>query len=168
MKTLLLALTLVVGLGLIANAQTEGAVKKISIGAEGALPTSGKFSDFLMAGASLQFEQPIAQSFNLTVSAGYIRVFLTLKRASSAIDYVPVKAGGKYYFGSNFYGAGEVGAAFKTGNGGGTAFAFAPGLGASFAIADQSSLDFGLRYETWSNNGATSFFGLRAAFAFGL
>lgn len=168
MKKLLLSLTLVAGLAIAANAQTEGAVRKLSIGGEVGLPTKEGFKDVMMAGASLQFEQPVAKSFNFTLSAGYTSMFSTLKNVSYNIDYVPVKAGGKYYFGSNFYGAGEVGATFKTGNGGGTAFSFAPALGASFSIADKSSLDFGLRYETWSKDGSLSFLGLRAAFAFGL
>lgn len=168
MKKLLLSLTLVAGLGLVANAQTEGAVKKLSIGGEVGLPNGKGFKDLMLAGASLQFEQPIAKSLNLTASAGYTSLFSTLKNAPGHISYVPIKAGGKYYFGGNFYGAGEVGATFKTGNGGGTAFSFAPALGASFSVADKSSLDFGLRYETWSNDGSMSFVGLRAAFAFGL
>ncbi len=165
MKKLLLSLGLLAGLSFATYAQTEGAVKKLSVGAEVGLPTSEVFKeDFLMAGASLQLEQPVAKSFNLTVLAGYNSMFTTLKNISYSIDYIPVKIGGKYYFGGNFYGAGEIGATFKAGKGGGTALSFAPALGASFSIADKSNLDFGLRYETWSNDGSISFVGLRAAF----
>lgn len=81
---------------------------------------------------------------------------------------IPVKGGIKYYFGDYFYGAGELGAVFSTKTGGGTAFAYAPTLGASFALSDKMAVDLGLRYEGWSNNGTSSFFGIRAALAFGL
>ena len=87
----------------------------------------------------------------------------------TSVGYVPLKAGAKYYFGGNFYAAGEAGAIFSTETGGGVHLALAPTLGASFSVADKSSLDFGLRYENWSGNGNSSgFIGLRAAYAFGL
>lgn len=176
MKKLLLSLALVAGLGFAASAQTEGAVRKLSIGAEFGLPTE-KNSDSFIVGGSLQYEHPIAKSFNLTGSAGYLSIMVTgdtkkLYQAagmSTSAGVIPLKVGGKYYFGGNFYGAGEVGAAIGTETGSNTAFAFAPSLGASFSIADKSSLDFGLRYENWSSNGNSSgFIGLRAAYAFGL
>lgn len=175
MKKLLLSLALVAGLTYAASAQTEGAVRKLSVGAEFGLPTEG--SDELLIGGSLQFEQPLATSFNFTVSAGYIsdmitgdsKTLLESIGAKTSYGFVPLKAGAKYYFGKNFYGAAEAGAAISTENGGGTAFAFGPTLGASFSVAEKSSLDFGVRYENWSRNGNSSgFIGLRAAFAFGL
>jgi len=176
MKKLLLSLALVAGLGLAANAQTEGAVKKLSVGAEFGFPTGDNSKDNLIVGGSLQYEHPVAKSFNITLSGGYLSNMLTgdTKKAYEALGwktsagYVPVKAGGKYYFGGNFYGAAELGATFGTESGAGTAFTYAPGLGASFSLADKSSLDFGVRYESWSNNGTLSFIGLRAAYAFGL
>ena len=175
MKKLVLSLALVAGLGFAVSAQTEKAVRKLSIGAEFGLPTSG--SDELLIGGSLQFEQPIAKSLNFTVSAGYLSDMITgdskatLKYFGLPTSYgfVPLKAGAKYYFGGNFYGAGEVGAAISTTSGGGTAFAFAPTLGASFSVANKASLDFGIRYENWSRDSNSSgFMGLRAAYAFGL
>jgi opacity protein-like surface antigen len=168
MKKLLLSLALVAGLGLAANAQTEGAVKKLSIGAEVGLPTETGSKDFLFVGGSLQVEFPVAKSLNITGSAGYTSFTYTGSGASLSLGFIPVKAGAKYYFGGNFYAAGEVGASISTETGGSTALAFAPGLGASFSVSDKSALDFGLRYETWSKNGSTSFVGLRAAYAFGL
>ena len=176
MKKVLLSLALVAGLGFAANAQTEGAVRKLSIGAEFGLPTQSG-SDELIVGGSLQFEQPVAKSLNLTLSAGYLADILTGDAKTVAqsfgmktsYGFVPLKAGAKVYFAKNFYGAGELGAAISTENGGGTAFAYAPTLGASFSIADKSALDFGVRYENWSRHGNSSgFIGLRAAFAFGL
>jgi opacity protein-like surface antigen len=176
MKKLLLSLALVAGLTYAASAQTEGAVKKISIGPEFGLPTQGG-SDEILLGGTVQFELPIAKSLNLTFNTGYISDMITgdskdLLEAfgiQTSFGFVPLKAGAKYYFGKNFYAAGEVGAAISTESGGGTAFAFGPGLGASFSVSEKSSLDFGVRYENWAKNGSTSgFIGLRAALAFGL
>jgi len=177
MKKLLLSLALVAGLGFAANAQTEGAVRKLSVGAEFGLPVGDFSEDNMFAGGSLQYEHPVAKSLNLTVSGGYLVNFLTGDAksfaeslgAKTSAGYIPLKAGAKYYFGGNFYGAGELGASIGTENGAGTAFAFAPGIGASFSVADKSSLDFGVRYENWSQDGGSrGFIGIRAAYAFGL
>lgn len=177
MKKLLLSLTLVAGLGFAANAQTEGAVRKLSIGADFGFPTGDGSKDNMIVGGSLQYEHPVASSFNITGSAGYLSNMLTgdTKKAYDAAGFktsvgiIPLKAGGKFYFGGNFYAAGELGAAIFTEEGAGTAFAYAPSLGASFSVAEKSSLDFGVRYESWSKNSNTaSFIGLRAAYAFGL
>ncbi len=176
MKKLLLSLALVAGLGLAANAQTEGAVRKLSVGAEFGFPTGDNSKDNMIVGGSLQYEHPVAKSFNITLSGGYLsnmltgdtKKFVEAGGGKTSMGFIPVKAGGKYYFGGNFYGAAELGATFGTETGVGTAFTYAPGLGASFSLADKSSLDFGVRYESWSNNGTLSFIGLRAAFAFGL
>ena len=177
MKKLLLSLALVAGLGLAACAQTEGAVRKLSVGADFGFPTGSGSEDQLFVGGSLQFEQPVAKALNLTLSAGYLSNMVTgdTKDAYKAlgiptsVGYIPLKAGAKYYFGGNFYGAGEVGAAISTEDGIGTSFVLAPTLGTSFSVSDKSSLDFGVRYENWSRDGGSrGFIGLRAAFAFGL
>lgn len=177
MKKLLLSLVLVAGLGFAASAQTEGAVRKLSVGAEFGFPTESGSQDELFAGGSLQFEQPVAKALNLTLSAGYLANMVTgdtkdaykLLGLPTSIGYIPLKAGAKYYFGGNFYAAGEVGASIGTDSSRGTSFILAPALGTSFSVSDKSSLDFGVRYENWSRDGGSSgFIGLRAAFAFGL
>ncbi|WP_343524467.1 hypothetical protein [Pedobacter sp.] len=179
MKKVLLSLLMVAGLGFAASAQTEGAVNKISVGPDFALPI-GDFGDVysLGYGGSVQGELNVAKSLNLTGSAGYLsfsykKEYKDLVKALGGNlkneGAIPVKVGAKYYFGGNFYGAGELGAAFGTGEGSSTAFAYSPTLGASFSVADKSSIDLGIRYEGWSRNGSTSsFIGIRAAFAFGL
>ncbi|MES2448542.1 MAG: hypothetical protein V4546_15245 [Bacteroidota bacterium] len=177
MKKLLLSLALVAGLGFAASAQTEGAVRKLSVGADFGFPTGSNSENQLYVGGSLQFEQPVAKALNLTLSAGYLANMVTgnpkdiLEAAGlpTSFGYIPLKAGAKYYFGGNFYGAGEVGAAISTEDGIGTSFILAPTLGTSFSVSDKSSLDFGVRYENWSRDGGSrGFIGLRAAFAFGL
>ncbi|MFI5452485.1 hypothetical protein ACHMWN_10035 [Pedobacter sp. UC225_61] len=175
MKKLVLSIALVAGLNFVASAQTEGAVKKLSIGAEFGISTNRGIKDIVIAGGSIQFEQPVAKSLNLIFSTGYLSQMITgdLRDAFKAfglptsLGMIPIKAGAKYYFNNNFYGAGDAGVAISV-DGGGTAFIFGPSLGASFSIADKSSLDFGLRYGTWTTSRSLSFLGIRAAYAFGL
>ncbi|WP_316832187.1 hypothetical protein [Pedobacter aquatilis] len=169
MKKVLLSLLMVAGLGFAASAQTEGAVQKLSVGAEFGLPTEKGAKDFLYLGGSLQYEHPVAKDLNLTGSAGYLSLTYTGQGSFPSIGLIPVKAGAKYYFGGNFYGAAELGAVFGTETGSTTLFTVAPTLGASFSVSEKSNLDFGLRYENLSGNGgSTGFVGLRAAWAFGL
>lgn len=156
--------------GYVANAQTQGAVKKISIGAEVVLPINEGSSGTLGLGASLKYEFPVAPSLNLTASAGYVNIFSTESGASGSINMIPLKAGAKYYFGKCFYGATELGASILTGDGDSvTAFTFAPGLGVSFASKSKNNVDIGLRYENLSaNGGSLSLLGLRIGYNFGL
>lgn len=171
MKKVLLSLLMVAGLGFAASAQTEGAVQKITIGAEIGLPTEKGSSDLglLVAGGSLQYEHPVAKDLNLTGSAGYLSSFSTKKDVEVSGGLIPVKVGAKYYFGGNFYGAAELGAGFGTNENAGTAFIYAPTLGASFSVSPKNNLDFGVRYEGYSQKGVSSgIVGLRVAFGFGL
>lgn len=153
---------------------------KLSIGAEFALPV-GDLSDAykLGFGGSLVYIAPIAENLKFTGSAGYINFSgktisasgygFTVSQKIPNAGAIPLKAGLRYYFIENFYGAAEVGAAISTGdNSSGTAFAYSPGIGIEFPVSDKSSIDLGARYEGWSKNGTKSFFGIRAAINFGL
>jgi hypothetical protein len=154
------------------NAQSGGDGPKLGIGVDFAFPL-GSYADAADygVGPSLLYQQPLAENLRLTVSAGYLRfngkaVFVGVKFREG---YVPLKAGLKYFFTENIYGAAEAGVAISTANGSGTgtAFAYSPGIGAEFPIAKRQSLDFGVRYEGWSrSNGTRSFAGLRAGFNF--
>ncbi|PYF73914.1 porin family protein [Pedobacter nutrimenti] len=147
---------------------------KLSVGAEFALPM-GDLKDVskLGFGGSLVYIAPIADDLKFTASAGYINFsgkdFTFMGQQLPKVNFatIPVKAGLRYYFVENFYGAAELGAAFGT-KGRGTAFAYSPGIGMEFPVADKSSVDLGVRYEGWSKNGTSSFIGIRAAFNFGL
>jgi len=173
MKKVLLSLLMVAGFGFMASAQTEGAVNKISVDPDFLLPIGDNSSAVSLGfGGSVMGEFNVAKSLNLTASAGYISIAPIKELKDFGFKnsgVVPVKAGAKYYFGGNFYGAGEVGAVFSTENGGGTSLTYAPTLGASFSVSDKSSIDLGIRYEAWSRESVTSsFVGIRAAWAFGL
>jgi opacity protein-like surface antigen len=144
---------------------------KLGVGVEFGLPV-GDFGDVfnLGVGGSLVLQIPVATNLNFTGSAGYLKFS---NDSDDIIEYsvaaIPVKAGLRYYFAENFYGAGELGAAFYTGDNSTTAFAYAPGIGVEFPVANKAAIDLGVRYEGWSANSRTnSFVGIRAAFNFGL
>jgi len=177
MKKLLLSLALITGFGLAANAQTERALRKLSLGADFGIPIGDFSKDRILVGGSLLYEHPISQSFSLTGSVGFLSKQLTgdtkaeFKASGwpTSVSNIPVKAGGKYYFGRYFYATAELGAAFTTSSGGGVGFIYAAGIGSSFSISKKSSIDLGVRYENWSYNAGTDrFIGLRVAYSFGL
>lgn len=175
MKKLIL-LTAVAGLFAFSSVNAQTKAPKLSLGAEFALPM-GDFGDAykLGFGGSLQYQHPVAENLLVTGSAGYttftgkdVNIFgFTTKLP--AYNAIPVKAGARYYFGDNFFAAGELGAAFGTKSGSSTAFVYAPGIGVDFPVADKGSVELGARYEGWSANSTTSgFIGLRLAYNFGL
>lgn len=168
-------LTAIAGIFAFSNvkAQKDPAMSgpKIGIGAEFAFPT-GNFGDVYNFGygGSLNYQHPVAPNMNLTASAGYIN-FETKEVLGAKFNsgFIPVKVGARYFLAENFYVNGEVGASFGTGDlNDGTAFVYSPGVGVEFPVSDKASIDLGGRYEGWSNNGTLSFFGIRAAFNFGL
>jgi opacity protein-like surface antigen len=170
-KLLLLSLMAVAFATTTVSAQTKG-TSKFSVGAEFGLPV-GDFSSISEVGfgGSLAYQHAVADKLYLTGNAGYLS--FTGKDLGFGIklntQWIPVKAGAKYFFANNFYGAAELGAVFSAGEGqSGNAFAYAPSLGMEFPVADKTSIDVGVRYEGWANNGTLSFFGLRAALNFGL
>lgn len=168
MKKIVLALIGALILSVAAKAQTEGAVQKLSIGADVGIPTTEGGKDIMLAGGSVYYEHPIAKSFNLTGSLGYLSMFSTEKNASGSLGFSSAKLGGKYYFAGNYYAALQAGVTLQR-EGGIGFFAYSPGLGASFSVANKSSLDFGLRYENWSKDGGSlGLMALRVAYAFGL
>lgn len=169
MKKVLLVLGLVGGMAANSFAQSSSSSDKkgaFSIGVEAGLPL-GDAGDFnsVVLGASLKYEHPVAENTFITGSAGY-NAFLTKSEfkdfIGSTTGFIPVKAGVKQMLGSGFYGEAQLGAAFGTKSGVGTAFAYSPGVGYNFS----NSIDAGIRYEAWSNNGTTSQLGLRVGFKF--
>lgn len=169
MKKLLL-LTAVAGLFAFSSVNAQTKAPKLSIGAEFAFPM-GDFGDFYNFGygGSLQYQHPVAESLLVTGSAGYTTFKVKSSFGSGSYGAIPVKAGARYYFGDNFYGAAELGAAFGTESGSSTAFVYTPGIGVDFPVSDKGSIELGARYEAWTANSSTSgFIGLRLAYNIGL
>ncbi len=151
---------------------------KLSVGLDFGLPV-GSFAKgtTIGFGGNGKAEFPLSSNFNFTLTAGYISYYFkeSLKKSLKAVGlntymgYIPVKAGGKYYFSQNIYGEVEVGARFSTNDNGGTAFIYAPGLGVSYPVSKKHDIDFGARYESWSQGGGNiGQVALRIAYKFGL
>lgn len=151
---------------------------KLSVGLDFGLPV-GSFADgtTIGFGGSGKAELPVSSDFNFTLTAGYISYYFEepVKRSlktfgyDTYMGYIPVKAGGKYYFSRSVYSEVEVGARFSTNNSGGTAFIYAPGLGVSYPGGNKRDIDFGIRYEGWSQDGDNiGQVAFRIAYKFGL
>lgn len=186
MKKILLSFSLLAGLTFSTLAQQSALTLqqdpkiKVSIGGE-YLYAIGNSAEYLNAGygASIQGEYMVLPKFKVTASAAFVSLspsklyreiyepWYGSKIPNSV--YYPVKAGAKYYFLENFYAAAEAGATITTEENRTTSFVYVGGLGSSFEVSSKSSIDVGLRYETWalSAKSKDTFVGLRAAYCFG-
>lgn len=149
---------------------TSPSGRKFSVGLDFGLPMGDEGDVYSISfGGSGKMEVPFSDAFYGTVTAGFTSLYLK-EEFNDLFDpqgFIPVKAGGKYYFGNmNYYVEGEVGAVFGIEDGAGTAFAYAPGLGISFPVSDKGAIDAGARYEGWSNDGTFSQIGFRIAYKF--
>jgi len=132
-------------------------------------------------GGSLKVEFPIADKYAVTANGGY-NLFIGKKYFGNRvenIDAIPTKLGFKYYSSPEFYLEAQAGAAFHLGSVSRTSFVWSPGIGTYFRTGNKNNkLDFGLRYEAWTNSsyGSTSnlkttsfgFIGLKLGYVFGL
>ena len=175
MKKLLLTLAIAGGITLSGFAQSTTTTTsapsnsggKFSIGAEAGLPV-GDISEVysVVIGGSIKYELPVAKQTYFTISAGYNAFLLKSEfkelGISSTANFIPIKAGIKYYSSENFFLEGQLGAVFNTEQGGGHAFVWAPGIGYTFA----GGFEAGFRYEGWTNGSTTGQLGLRLAYRF--
>ncbi|QNK63012.1 hypothetical protein H7F33_00345 [Pedobacter sp. PAMC26386] len=183
MKKLFL-LTAIAGVFAFSNVSAQKVKgSKLGLGVDFAVPVGGLSDGYKFGyGGSLLFQTPIAEKLNFTASAGYLNLVgknaQYLSFGSNGVytkEYqvpnagvVPVKIGARYFIAQNFYAGAEIGAAFMTGDGGGTAFAYSPNIGFELPLANKNSIDLGIRYEGWSKESSVGFFGLKAAYNFGL
>ena len=174
---------LAVSTGLFAQKESKEDSKPLSfsIGVDGSLPL-GTFGDSynIGIGGSAQADYKVAESFAITLNAGYLTysgksyqtivginpitfqpIYGTAKYA--AFNLIPVLAGAKYWFSPNVYGSAQLGLSFASGNGNsGSNFTYAPGVGVKF-----SQFDVLLKYTGISGNGSSiNAAALRAAFNF--
>lgn len=162
------------------NSPSTSSKNKLGIGLEFGLPMGDAGDSYSIGfGGAGKFEAGVSKNFGITVTAGYTNFYIkkdikdVLEAAGFDTDpagFIPVKAGGKYYFGAtqNFYAEGEVGAAIGTQKGSEASFIYAPGIGISFPVSNKSAIDAGARYESWVNDGSFNQIGIRIAYKFGL
>ena len=118
-------------------------------------------------GGTFKFETPIGTKLHGTATAGYISVQGDDVDGFEypSLDYVPLKAGVKYYAAGNFYIDGEIGAGIGVSDNTDTEFLWAPGVGYQFPVADNKFVDLSARFE---NIGEFSNLGIRLGYSFGL
>ncbi len=151
-----------------ANAQSA----KFGIGLNAGAGT-GSGQKFALGG-DLRYQFDIAKQLSIPVTAGFTSIFnddITIGNTTYEVkntNYIPVKAGLKYFFndsGAGAYGLAEAGAAFGTNDGAGTAFVYSPAIGYAWS----NGLDLAAKYEGLSNNGVNGgYVGLRLAYGFKL
>lgn len=122
-------------------------------------------------GATFKAEYLFAKHTSVILSAGYYTLTgkaTLVNPAGKSVTGIPVKAGGRYYFG-NFYLGGEAGLLWQTGFRPNTGFLY------SFFVGDElisgkngNSLDITVRHEAWVTDQTRAFVALRLAYEFRL
>lgn len=169
MKKLLLSLAIVI-VSLTSNAQKDDNKVKFNVGGELALASGNlNIAYSIGLGATAQLEYRIDEKTHITLNSGIIQYVgrkidnpipnsAAIKVRNSAV--IPVLAGVKYNFASNFYGAAELGVSIFSGSSSlGSKFTYIPGLG--FKINDK--WDALLKYTGYSDAGGA--FGVRVAYS---
>ena len=136
-------------------AQDEPLKKAISLGAELGIPNASVYS--IGVGVSGKAEFPVSGKVAITVTAAYSAFFYKSNlfdnsKTFAAAQFIPLKAGAKYYFNPGVYFEGELGTAIETNYLKQDLFAFSLGPGFLIPVNEKHSVDFGLRYEKWSNH----------------
>jgi len=145
-----------------ANAQSKDTKPLFSGGFTLGLPSGDEtgYTSFIW-GLDVQGEFPVTSSFGLTLDGGYVNFHG--KNDYGNEGFVPVLAGGKYYFSDQFFGTLQAGLSFATGDGSGSAFTWSPGVGIKLA----NNMDLTLKYQSATQNGWDSaFVGLRLGISF--
>ena len=158
-------------------AQSEKIEGKFNLGLEAGLPV-GKAGGIYNAGigASLKYEYLAGANFYLSLSAGYSNFGVkdSYKQQypgsyKSSYGFIPLKIGGKLYFGRRFFSELQLGNTFganvisiSTANQ--SALTFSSGVGYSLS----NGLELGFRYEGWFTDQLFSQYSLRLAYRFKL
>lgn len=143
--------------GSIAHAQLAGTEpynnKSLSAGFEVALPDRNSFR--VGESESLKAELPLTDMFSVTMTAGYSTFHYKPGSTNGIIrhpaDFVPVKAGAKYFFGDGIYTEGEAGASIETNYDKRERFAFALSPGIIIPTSKHTGVDVGIRFEEWGD-----------------
>lgn len=141
-----------------ANAQSSGL--KFGIGLDLGIPAHNLSGSSIAAGADLMAEYGIAKEVALTGDIGYTALFA--KSGGKTTNIIPLRAGIRFYPGSNFFVAGKIGAGFLSGNGSVTTTAYS--LGGGFKIDNQ--LELGASYDGYSKNGTVGLVNIRLGYFF--
>lgn len=145
-----------------ANAQSS---PKFGIGLNVGAPTRNAYN--FSIGGDLRYQFDLSKQLSVPITAGYNRFIANSGNNYPDFEYIPAKAGLKYFFsetGSGVYALAEAGAAFGLGANEKTYFLYAPAVGYAWS----NGLDLAAKYEGFDNGINTGYFGLRLAYGFKL
>jgi len=195
MKTLLKNTTILAGLIAVSfagHAQTTSQTTTTSsngiiysVGVDGGFSAgSFKSTNKWDLGGSIQADIPVASQFFLDINAGYLNFYgknnvYGSGTQAAPVHLIPVKAGLKYFVLQDIYVQADAGIGFATNKSDldyqrTAAFLYTPQVGMQLPIGKKQFIDAGLYYEASTkftsnvDNTKLNFFGLRAAYAFGL
>jgi hypothetical protein len=122
-----------------------------SVGAEFFGPTKSPYT--FGYGLSAKGEKPLTEDLSLSFTTGFVRyaykdVFNEVVLPSGSSNFVPLKAGVKYFLGT-FYFESEPGVAVQLDNDKKLLFAIELGTGFIVKIGERNSVDIQARYENW-------------------
>jgi hypothetical protein len=153
MKRFLLLIFLLSSLQIMA--QDEPLKKAFGIGAELGIPNVSVYNIGLTVSGKGEF--PVSGKVAITATAAYSTFFYKNNlfgnsKTPDAARFIPLKAGVKYYLNPGIYFEGELGTAIETNYLKQDLFVFSIGPGFLIPINEKHSIDFGLRYEKWSQH----------------
>jgi len=135
-------------------------------------------------GGSIQADIPVASQFFLDINAGYLNFYgknnvYGSGTQAEAVHLIPVKAGLKYFVLNDVYVQADAGIGFATNKSDldyqrSAAFLYTPQVGIQLPVGNKQYIDAGVYYEastkftSGDDNTKLNYFGLRAAYAFGL
>jgi hypothetical protein len=163
MKKIMICSFIVIG-ALATKAQKNESKVNFNVGAELGLATGNlNIAYSLGIGATAQLEYSMDEKSRITVNSGIIQ-YVGRKIPGGSTKYrstavIPILAGIKYDFASNFYGSAQLGVSVFSGVGQTSKFTYIPGLG--FRINEK--LDALLKYTGYSDAGGA--FGVRVAYS---
>lgn len=105
-------------------------------------------------GASAKAELPMNDLFSLSVTAGYTALDYRLaknKKIRTPADFIPLKAGAKFFFGDGIYTEGEAGAVIETNYTKDKKMVFSIGPGLIVPTGKHTGIDMGIRFEEWGS-----------------
>jgi hypothetical protein len=150
---------------------------QLSIGGEFGVPTGDANQIYgKVIGASVKLELPVSTSpFSFVITTGISSFLLKFDYTGvfNNATYVPLEAGGKYYFSKIGYFEGDLGLSSNiTGNYSTSknAFIYSPVIGLSAPTnKHKATVDMGIRYESRvENSGTVNQIALRMAYRFGI
>lgn len=147
-------LTLVISFALISFCNAQSSFQ-FAVGPELGI-TAGDFSKThsIGLGVNVTGEYKFEEHISGTIASGvlvYSGKSVTNNTKFKALTIIPIRAGARYYLGSNFYGAGEFGVGIIS-NDVGSAFGYSLGLGSKIKTGSKN-LDVGVKYDAYSKNG---------------